>query len=76
MEISKGAGTDTLDFEVVATPKGGYVAECKRKKLFVEAEDLQGLHDGIQKSVDQAYLKQPSKKPSGKNIRLIVHQIS
>lgn len=75
MDTTQTTLSDSLEFEVIAKPEGGFVAACTQKKIFVEADDLQSLHDGIQKSVDQAYIKHPAKKPSGKNIRLIVHQL-
>lgn len=62
-----------MDFEVIISSEGTYIAACYMAKIFIEAESLKELNDGIMTALDERFTA-AEQKPAAADINLIFYQ--
>jgi len=61
-----------MEFEVIRSAEGIYMAACYVEKIFIEASCLEELHDGIESALDERF--NVEEKPKASDINLIFYQ--
>jgi len=61
-----------MEFEVIRSTEGIYVADCYLEKIFIEASCLEELHEGIESALNERFSDKEKPKPS--DINLIFYQ--
>jgi hypothetical protein len=61
-----------MEFEVIRSAEGDYVAACYIEKIFIEASCLEELHEGIESAISERFSS--GEKPKASDINLIFYQ--